>query len=75
MPQENRVWTCDVCKYSETEEDFGIGVHGWAIARGIGSCPPEEGQPIRNRNMETVLCPQCSQVVSHYINDMQEKDS
>lgn len=73
MPQNNRTISCDVCGYSEEEEDFGTGFPGWAIIKGIGACGPEEGQPVKNMNMETVLCPQCKNEIALFIDNMQEK--
>ena len=73
MPQQNRIISCDVCGSSQEERDFGTGWDGWCIITGIGAEPPKHGQPIRKRNNETCLCPQCKLPVSTVIDRMQNQ--
>jgi len=71
MAIHNRKATCDVCGKTITETSFGSGWPGWSIVNGVGAEIPKEDKPIENRNLETYLCKEHTEILSQFISDMQ----
>ena len=68
----NRKIYCDVCGKSAIEKAVGGGWQGGAVINGIGAKEPEPDTPIAKENLETCLCPECTEKTTQFITDMQE---
>lgn len=72
MPIHNRKATCDVCGKTEEEKIFGTGWPRWSIVNGVGAVEPDKDKPLENKNLETYLCPEHTQILARFMTDMQE---
>lgn len=64
-----RIAECDICETLGVEKNPNSGWDGWCIIQGIAMEDPKD-EPLTEKNTQTMLCCDCKEKVSSFLDAM-----